>query len=135
MLGKSARRLTQAAGDVSKRIGTIRLDHEPPSADHRLFMEISARQSSVIALLVAGALFMEQLDGTVIATALPQMANTFGVAAVDLNIGISAYLLTVAVFIPASGWVTDRFGARVVFASAIATFTIASIVCAVSTSL
>jgi EmrB/QacA subfamily drug resistance transporter len=98
-------------------------------------MEISARQSSVIALLVAGALFMEQLDGTVIATALPQMAGTFGVAPVDLNIGISAYLLTVAVFIPASGWVTDRFGARVVFACAIATFTIASIVCAASATL
>ena len=98
-------------------------------------MEISARQSSVIALLVAGALFMEQLDGTVIATALPQMANTFEVAPVDLNIGISAYLLTVAVFIPASGWVTDRFGARAVFASAIATFTIASILCAASGTL
>jgi EmrB/QacA subfamily drug resistance transporter len=98
-------------------------------------MEISARQSSIIALLVAGALFMEQLDGTVIATALPQMAKTFGVAPVDLNIGISAYLLTVAVFIPASGWVTDRFGARVVFASAIATFTIASILCAASATL
>ncbi len=78
-------------------------------------MEISARQSSIIALLVAGALFMEQLDGTVIATALPQMAKMFGVAPVDLNIGISAYLLTVAVFIPASGWVADRFGTRVVF--------------------
>jgi MFS family permease len=98
-------------------------------------MEIPARQSSVIALLVAGALFMEQLDGTVIATALPQMALTFGVAPVDLNIGISAYLLTVAVFIPASGWVTDRFGARVVFACAIMTFTIASILCAASGSL
>jgi hypothetical protein len=61
------------------------------------------RLQAVIALLIAGALFMEQLDGTVIATALPQMADTFGVAAVDLNIGISAYLLTVAVFIPASG--------------------------------
>src|SRR5215475_3804332 len=95
----------------------------------------SLRQSRIIALLVAGALFMEQLDGTVIATALPQMAMTFGVAAVDLNIGISAYLLTVAVFIPASGWLTDRFGARTVFASAIATFTIASVACAASTSL
>jgi MFS family permease len=75
------------------------------------------------------------LDGTVIATALPQMADTFGVAAVDLNIGISAYLLTVAVFIPTSGWVTDRFGARLVFASAIATFTIASVLCAASGTL
>ncbi len=98
-------------------------------------MALTARQSSIIALLVAGALFMEQLDGTVIATALPQMAGTFGVPPVDMNIGISAYLLTVAVFIPASGWVTDRFGARAVFASAIATFVIASIGCAFSTTL
>jgi EmrB/QacA subfamily drug resistance transporter len=95
----------------------------------------SLRQSIVIALLVAGAFFMEQLDGTVIATALPQMAESFGVAPVDLNIGMSAYLLTVAVFIPASGWVTDRFGARSVFASAIVTFTVASVLCAASGSL
>ena len=95
-------------------------------------MEKSFRQSAVIALLVAGALFMEQLDGTVIATALPQMALSFGVAPVDLNIGISAYLLTVAVFIPASGWVSDRFGARVVFAGAIVAFTLSSVLCAAS---
>ncbi len=95
----------------------------------------SLRHSVAIALLVAGAFFMEQLDGTVIATALPQMAQSFGVAPVDLNIGMSAYLLTVAVFIPASGWVTDRFGARTVFASAIVTFTVASVLCAASGSL
>jgi EmrB/QacA subfamily drug resistance transporter len=98
-------------------------------------MEKSPRQSSVIALLAAGALFMEQLDGTVIATALPQMAASFAVEPVDLNIGISAYLLTVAVFIPASGWVADRFGARTVFAGAIAVFTLASVLCAASGSL
>jgi EmrB/QacA subfamily drug resistance transporter len=95
----------------------------------------SLRQSVVIALLVAGAFFMEQLDGTVIATALPQMAQSFGVAPVDLNIGMSAYLLAVAVFIPASGWLTDRFGAQTVFASAIVTFTVASVLCAASGSL
>jgi MFS transporter len=98
-------------------------------------MDKSLRQSVVIALLVAGALFMEQLDGTVIATALPQMAQSFRVAAVDLNIGMSAYLLTVAVFIPASGWVTDCFEARTVFASAIVTFTLASVLCAASGTL
>ncbi|HMA72100.1 MAG TPA: MFS transporter [Xanthobacteraceae bacterium] len=98
-------------------------------------MDKSLRQSTTIALLVAGALFMEQLDGTVIATALPQMALSFKVAAVDLNIGMSAYLLTVAVFIPASGWVTDRFGARTVFASAIVAFTLSSVLCAASTTL
>jgi EmrB/QacA subfamily drug resistance transporter len=95
----------------------------------------SLRHSVAIALLVAGAFFMEQLDGTVIATALPQMAESFGVAPVDLNIGMSAYLLTVAVFIPASGWLTDRFGARSVFASAIMTFTVASVLCAASPTL
>src|ERR1700693_1858277 len=82
------------------------------------------RQPRTIALLVAGAMFMEQLDGTVIATALPQIANSFGVAAVDLNVGMSAYLLTLAVFIPASGWVTDRVGARGVFGCAIRVFTV-----------
>ena len=95
----------------------------------------SLGHSVAIALLVAGALFMEQLDGTVIATALPQMAQSFGVAPVDLNIGMSAYLLTGAVFIPASGWVSDRFGARSVFAAAIVTFTLASVLCALSGSL
>ncbi len=102
------------------------MDTQPPS---------SLRHSIAIALLVAGAFFMEQLDGTVIATALPQMAASFGVAPVDLNVGISAYLLTVAVFIPASGWMTDRFGARTVFASAIVTFTAASVLCAASGTL
>ena len=57
------------------------------------------------------------LDGTVIATALPDMARDFGVTAVELNIGISAYLITLAVLIPASGWIADRFGARAILLS------------------
>jgi MFS family permease len=84
---------------------------------------------SPAALLVAGAFFMEFLDGTVIATALPDMARSFDVQAVDLNIGISAYLITLAVLIPASGWIADRFGARKVFALALAIFTLASVFC------
>lgn len=70
---------------------------------------------------------MEFLDGTVIATALPDMAKDFGVTAVDLNIGISAYLITLAVLIPASGWIADRFGARKIFSLALAIFTLASV--------
>jgi EmrB/QacA subfamily drug resistance transporter len=93
------------------------------------------RQPWMVALLVAGAMFMEQLDGTVIATALPQMATSFGVAPVDLNVGMSAYLLTLAVFIPASGWIADKFGGRSVFTSAIAIFTVASILCGLSDTL
>jgi len=83
----------------------------------------------LIAFLVAGAFFMENLDGTVIATALPQMAASFGVQAVALNIGMTAYLLTIAVCIPVSGWMADRFGARKVFTAAIVTFTLASMFC------
>lgn len=93
------------------------------------------RGLSPAALLVAGAFFMEFLDGTVIATALPEMARTFGVQAVDLNIGISAYLLTLAVLIPASGWIADRFGARVVFTIALGIFTLASVLCGLAESL
>src|SRR5713226_1122604 len=90
------------------------------------------RKSTAIALLVAGAFFMENLDGTVIATALPQMGRSFHVNPVDLNIGMTAYLLMLAVFIPISGWVADRFGARTVFVSAIAVFTGSSILCGLS---
>ena len=94
-----------------------------------------SRGLSPAALLVAGAFFMEFLDGTVIATALPDMAKSFGDQAVDLNIGISAYLITLAVLIPASGWIADRFGARKVFALALAIFTLASVLCGLSTTL
>ncbi|MGG5157618.1 MFS transporter [Citrobacter portucalensis] len=93
------------------------------------------RGLSPAALLVAGAFFMEFIDGTVIATALPDMAKSFGVQAVDLNIGISAYLITLAVLIPASGWIADRFGARKVFTLALAIFTLASVLCGLSESL
>jgi EmrB/QacA subfamily drug resistance transporter len=85
--------------------------------------------------LIAGAFFMENLDGTIIATALPQMARSFHVGAVNLNIGMTAYLLTLAVFIPISGWIADRFGARSIFAAAIGVFTLASLLCGLSHTL
>lgn len=88
-----------------------------------------------MALLVAGALFMEILDATIIAPAIPLIASSFGVEAIDVNVAISAYLVTVAVLIPASGWLADRFGVRRVFVGAIAVFTLASVGCAVSASL
>jgi EmrB/QacA subfamily drug resistance transporter len=88
-----------------------------------------------VALLVAATAFMEFLDATIISTALPPMAASFHVLAVDLNVGITAYMLAVAVVIPVSGWIADRFGARAVFATAVALFTVASVLCALSTSL
>src|SRR6476619_5668824 len=88
-----------------------------------------------VALLVAGALFMEILDATIITPAIPLIASSLGVDAVDVSIAISAYLVTVAVLIPVSGWMADRFGTRRVFIAAIAVFTLASVGCAVSVSL
>jgi EmrB/QacA subfamily drug resistance transporter len=88
-----------------------------------------------VALLVAGAFFMEILDATIITPAIPVIAASFGVHAVDVNVAISAYLVTVAVLIPASGWMADRFGTRRVFIAAIAVFTLASVGCAASVSL
>ncbi len=96
---------------------------------------VSTSRPLLIALLVAGAFFMENLDGTVIATALPQMAVSFGARPVDLNIGMSAYLLTLAVFIPISGWISDRFGARLVFTSAVVVFTVAWVLCGFADSI
>jgi EmrB/QacA subfamily drug resistance transporter len=88
-----------------------------------------------LALLVAGAFFMEILDGTVIAPAAPLIADDLGIRPVDVNIAISAYLVTVAVLIPISGWAADRFGVRRVFVTAIAVFTLASAGCALAPNL
>jgi EmrB/QacA subfamily drug resistance transporter len=96
---------------------------------------MSQRRSTLIALLVAVTFFMENLDATVIATALPDMARTFGVPAVDVSIGMSVYMLAVAVFIPISGWLADRFGSRLVFSAAIVLFSLSSLMCGLSESL
>jgi EmrB/QacA subfamily drug resistance transporter len=88
-----------------------------------------------IALIVAGALFMQNLDGAIINTSLPQIANSFAVQPVDTNVGITAYILSLAAFIPLGGWSADRFGAKRVFATAIIIFTIASLACGLATSL
>jgi len=91
--------------------------------------------SRPLALLVAGSFFMEILDATVIAPAAPHIAADLGVAAVTVNVAITAYVLTLAVLIPISGWLTDRFGARWIFVGAVAVFTLASAGCAVAVNL
>jgi MFS family permease len=78
---------------------------------------------------------MEQLDGSVIATSLPQIGQSFGVHAVDVGIGMTAYLVALAAFIPLSGWVADRIGARTTFCSAIVAFAAVSMLCGLCTSL
>jgi EmrB/QacA subfamily drug resistance transporter len=88
-----------------------------------------------LALLIAGAFFMEILDGTIIAPAAPHIAAEFGVGPVDINIAITAYVLTLGVLIPISGWLADRFGARRVFMTALVMFTVASAGCALAQNL
>jgi EmrB/QacA subfamily drug resistance transporter len=88
-----------------------------------------------IALIVATALFMEQLDATVLSTALPSMAHSFGVQPLHMSIALTSYLLSLAVFIPASGIIADRFGTRRVFNGAIILFTLGSILCSQAGSL
>lgn len=95
----------------------------------------SSQQSRLVALVVAVAFFMQMLDGTIVTTSLPQMAQSFGIQPVAMSIGITIYMLTMAVFIPISGWLGDRFGARNVFLSAIAIFTLASLACGLSQTL
>lgn len=88
-----------------------------------------------LAVLVAGTLFMQNLDGTIVATAAPSMARSFHVGSTQIGICVTAYLVTVAALIPVSAWVADRWGARKAFLVAIAVFTCASVLCAMSTSL
>src|ERR1700755_3144027 len=88
----------------------------------------------VIPLIVATALFMENMDSTVIATSLPAIAADIGTNPLTLKLAITSYLLALPVFAPASGWTADRFGARMVFALAVGVFMIGSIGCALSTS-
>lgn len=88
-----------------------------------------------LALLVAATYFMEFLDGTALATALPAIGSDFRVAPADVNITMTAYLITVAMGIPVSSWLAERFGARRVFMAAILVFTLASLACALSPGL
>ena len=87
-----------------------------------------------IPLIVATAFFMETLDSTIITTALPAMARSLGESTLDLTASVTVYLVAMTVFVPAAGWASDRFGARNLFAAAVAVFTLASLLCGVSPS-
>ncbi len=89
----------------------------------------------LVPLIVASALFMQNLDSTVVATALPAIAKDFGANPIHLKLALTTYLLTIAVFLPASGWMADRFGARQVFRAAIAVFIVGSVLCGLSRSI
>jgi EmrB/QacA subfamily drug resistance transporter len=83
----------------------------------------------LIPLVVAFAFFLEQLDATIVTTAIPAMAKSLGETPVRLNLALTSYILSLAVFIPISGWIADRFGMRRTFSAAIAIFTLGSVAC------
>ena len=85
--------------------------------------------------VVAIAFFMQTLDGTILNTALPTMAKDLGESPLRMQSIVIAYLLTVALFIPASGWLADRFGTQRSFIAAIVLFSLGSLLCALSPSL
>jgi EmrB/QacA subfamily drug resistance transporter len=93
------------------------------------------RPDRIVPLIIAVALFMENMDSTVIATSLPAIAADIGADPLALKLAVTSYLLSLAIFIPASGWTADRFGARNVFGAAIGVFILGSIGCALSGSL
>ena len=93
------------------------------------------KNAAVLPYIVAATFFMEYLDTTVIATALPQMAHSFSVGPNEVSLGMTAYMLSLAVFIPVSGWVADRLGSRTVFGGALLVFTLASVLCGFSTGI
>ena len=106
---------------------------KPSNTDVEAATETSWRPR--LALLVAATFFMEFLDGTILTTAIPSIAADFRAAPADINITMTAYLVTVAMGIPLSSWLAERFGARRIFCLAISVFTIASLFCAVSSDL
>jgi len=96
---------------------------------------ISNSRMRLTAVIVAIALFMQNLDSTVIATALPAMAKSFHADPLHMSVALTSYLISLSVFIPASGWVADHFGSRNVFRAAIVIFTIGSVLCGVAPNL
>ncbi|MET0428598.1 MAG: DHA2 family efflux MFS transporter permease subunit [Microvirga sp.] len=93
------------------------------------------RQSRLLPLIIATALFMENTDSTVIATSLPMIAQSLGEDPIALKLALTAYLVSLAIFIPVSGWMADRFGARTIFRAAIGVFMVGSLACAAANSL
>jgi EmrB/QacA subfamily drug resistance transporter len=91
--------------------------------------------SRLVPLIIASALFMENMDSTVIATSLPAISRDLGTDPIVLKLAFTTYLLSLTVFIPVSGWLADRFGARLIFRLAVATFTVGSIACGMAGSL
>jgi EmrB/QacA subfamily drug resistance transporter len=113
---------------MTSQIASPNINHMPASTPPPSY-------DRVVPLIVAVALFMENMDSTVISTSLPAIALALGTNPLALKLAVTSYLLALAIFIPASGWMADRFGARQIFRAAIVVFVLGSIGCALSHSL
>jgi EmrB/QacA subfamily drug resistance transporter len=96
---------------------------------------VSASRAQTIALILAGAMFMQNLDSAIINTSLPRMAQYFAVSTVDLSLGVTAYMLASAAISPLSGFMADRFGSRTMLVASLSIFTLASAACGAAPSL
>ncbi len=92
-------------------------------------MPTPATQRKIVPFIVALSIFMEALDATIINTAIPSMSQALQVDAVDLKVALISYLLSLAIFIPISGWLADKFGSKTIFTSALLIFTFSSLAC------
>ncbi len=104
----------------------------PPPFDKTAPASDAAAVKRYLPWVVATALFMEQLDSTIVNTAVPSMAASLGVTPLSLKAVVASYIVSLAVGIPISGWIADRFGTRRVFSFAVALFTVASVACGLS---
>lgn len=120
---------------VAFHIGARALKTGNARPQQKIRRKQAVRRSQVTALIIASALFMENIDSTVIATALPTIAADIGSDPIKLKLALTAYLLSLATFIPISGWMADRFGARLVFRIAIGVFMVGSVLCSLAGSL
>jgi EmrB/QacA subfamily drug resistance transporter len=133
MIAPRRRRLASINAEI--RDGIVPAADGVAAAYSRPAATPTTRNYRTVALIIACALFMEQMDATILATALPTMARDFHVPAASLSSALTAYLLSLAIFIPASGRLADRFGSKTVFRLAIILFLLGSALCGQARSL
>ncbi|HEY0199836.1 MAG TPA: DHA2 family efflux MFS transporter permease subunit [Rhodanobacter sp.] len=119
---------------MSSDPGELEVPQETLQATPMFAVERDPRLRLLIPAIVAVAFLMEQLDSTIIVTAVPAMARSLGVTPLSMNLAVTTYVLALAMFIPVSGWFADRFGARRIFALALIVFTIGSVFCGMATT-
>jgi EmrB/QacA subfamily drug resistance transporter len=111
------------------------MDPTPPTESPQQPFALSETSKRLLPWLVAVALFMESLDTTILNTAVPAISEALHVGPLSMKAVLASYTLSLAVFIPISGWMADRFGTRIVFASAIGIFTLGSLLCGLSSDI